>query len=637
MQQLIKARVCYETGDWRQAEELYRVVAEADPQNAEASDRLGRMALRGGDPAAAAQWLLRASVLGSRDATLYSHLGVAHAKLKQFDEAVACFEEAVKLDARCGDALYNWGNALGEMGRMEEAVEKFRAAAAVIPQSPEVHYNLANALRNLGRLNEAVAAYRQAVRVKPDHIRSYNNLGNVLREQGKLREAVEVYKAVLVSRPGYAHAHHNLGVTLAADGCGDEAIEQFREALRLDPGSVAAKSALGKALAAKGQTGEALPMLQAAQKEGKDNAETLLRMADQLRRAGRYDEAAASIRAVIEARADCAAAHNDLGLVWFGKRDYPRAMECYRQAIEIQPDLAEAHNNLAIALFVTEDDEAGLAEVETALRLKPDFAVAHLNRGVTWLRKGRFRDGWHEFEWRRLCENYRLPPVPAPLWDGGPSADRCLLLEAEQGLGDTIQFIRYAPRVRQLCGSVILQCQPGLAPLLSRCPGVDRAIIRGESLPEYHLHVPLMSLPGILGTDLATIPAEVPYLFPDSALVEAWRQRLADYAGFRVGIAWQGNRQYVADFMRSVPLRHFAPLARVAGVTLFSLQKGIGREQIAEVGGDFPVIDFGEEFDANGGTFMDTAAVIRNLDLVVTSDTAVAHVAGRWARRFGWL
>ena len=331
---------------------------------------------------------------------------------------------------------------------------------------------------------------------------------------------------------------------------------------------------------------------------------------------------------MIETRADFAAAHNDLGLVWFSKQDYGQAIECYRQAIQIRPDLAEAHNNMAIAQFITGDIQAGLAAVDVALRIKPDFAIAHLNRAVTWLRIGRFEQGWHEFEWRRQCDNYRIPPHPAPLWDGSAQPDRCLLLHSEQGLGDTIQFIRYAPLVKQRCGSLIVQCQPGLAPLLSRCPGVDRVIVRGESLPEYHVQTPMMTLPGILGTTLNTIPAEVPYLFADDAMLETWRQRLGEFEGFKVGIGWQGNPIYVADRLRSIPLQHFTPLARVPGVRLFSLQKGIGWDQIAKVAADCPVVDFGPDFDGKAGTFMDTAAVMQNLNLVITSDTALAHVAG---------
>jgi tetratricopeptide (TPR) repeat protein len=628
MQELTNARGYYVAGNWQEAVQWYRRVLQADPKNAEALERLGQMALQSDDLATAVEWLQKAVELGSRDPALYSHLGVAHARLKQFDEAIACFQQAVQLDPRSAEAHYNWGNALSSIGRPEEAIEKFRTAAASMPDSPEIHYNMANACRDLGRLNDAVAEYRQALRLRPSHIKAYNNLGNVLREQGKLAEAVETYNAVLAIRPDYAQGRHNLGVTLLAQHRIDEAIVQFQEALRLKPDLVAARTSLGKALAEAGRPDEALPLLQSAQSQGKDNAETLLKLAEQFRRDGRYEEAIAAIRGVIEARADFATAHNDLGLVWFGKQEYQQAIECYRQAVQIKPDLAEAYNNLAIALFVIGDVEAGLDAVETALRIKPDLAVAHLNRAVAWLRMGRFEQGWHEFEWRRLCDAHRIAPLPAPLWDGSPLPDRCLLLHCEQGLGDTIQFIRYARHVKQRCGSVIVQCQPGLAPLLSPSPGVDRVIVRGESLPEYHVQSPLMSLPEILGTTSRTIPAEVPYLFADAALVETWRQQLASHAGFKIGIGWQGNPKYEGDRLRSIPLRHFSPLAQTPGVRLFSLQKGTGWNQIAEVAAECPVVDLGPDFDMAGGTFMDTAAVMKNLDLVITSDTAVAHLAG---------
>jgi hypothetical protein len=217
---------------------------------------------------------------------------------------------------------------------------------------------------------------------------------------------------------------------------------------------------------------------------------------------------------------------------------------------------------------------------------------------------------------------------PQPQWDGSPLEGRTILIHAEQGLGDTIQFIRYAPLVKRRGGTVIVECQPVLSQLLAGCPGIDRLIAQGSPLPAFDVHVPLLSLPRIFGTTLADVPAEVPYLFADAALIERWRDELAGVPGVKIGIAWQGNTRFPADCMRSIPLTHFAPLAQVDGVRLFSLQKGPGREQLAATAAYLPVIDLADRLDEKAGGFMDTAAVVKNLDLIITSDTAIAHLAG---------
>ena len=238
---------------------------------------------------------------------------------------------------------------------------------------------------------------------------------------------------------------------------------------------------------------------------------------------------------------------------------------------------------------------------------------------------GRFEQGWPGYEWRWKCKEFgSLPPFHPPLWDGSPLDGRTILVHAEQGLGDTLQFIRYAPLVHQRGGRVILVCQPPLIGLLTRSPGVERLVAQGEALPDYDVHVPLMSLPGLLGTTLESVPADVPYLDAEPQLVEAWRHRLGSYPGFKVGIVWQGNPKFRLDRRRSIPLAQFAPLARVPGVHLFSLQKGPGAEQLAAVTDRFPVTDLGRRLD----DFMDTAAVLKNLDLVISVDTAIAHLAG---------
>jgi hypothetical protein len=211
------------------------------------------------------------------------------------------------------------------------------------------------------------------------------------------------------------------------------------------------------------------------------------------------------------------------------------------------------------------------------------------------------------------------------------------LLDAEQGLGDTLQFVRYGSRLRQQGGKVVLACQPRLVPLLRTCcPCVDQVIAQGETAP-FDVHLPLLSLPGVLGTTLETVPAEVPYLQPDPRLVEAWRAELAQRDGFKIGIAWQGSPHHRGDRERSIALAEFEPLARLPGVKLVSLQKGAGTEQLAGARERFPIVDFGERLDDEGpsgsGPFMDTAALMCSLDLVVSCDSAVCHLAGALAQR----
>jgi hypothetical protein len=202
------------------------------------------------------------------------------------------------------------------------------------------------------------------------------------------------------------------------------------------------------------------------------------------------------------------------------------------------------------------------------------------------------------------------------------------LLHAEQGLGDTIQFIRYASSVKRHGGTVIVECQKPLLELLAGCPGVDQWVGQGDELPAFDVQAPLMSLPGILKTTIETVPATIPYLFPRPALLEQWRQRLIKLDGFKIGITWQGSPKYRGDRLRSIPLRCFASLAAVPGVRLISLQKDTGSEQLAEVRDLFPVTDLAAELDQQSGAFIDTAAVMKNLDLVITSDTAAAHLSG---------
>ena len=259
-----------------------------------------------------------------------------------------------------------------------------------------------------------------------------------------------------------------------------------------------------------------------------------------------------------------------------------------------------------------------------ALELKPDFAEAHLQQSLLSLVTGDFQRGWTEYEWRWKDKQWQRRNFSQPLWDGQRLEGKTILLHAEQGLGDTIHFVRYVPQVKQRGGTVIVECPKPLLSLLTSGAGIDRLVGRGEELPPFDLQAPLLSLPGIFRTSLETIPADVPYLFADPGLVEHWRRELGSIAGFKIGIAWHGSPKHPNDRNRSIPLASFEPLARCSRVRLLSLQKGTGAEQLQDLAGRIPVADVGSRLD----DFRDTAAVLVNLDLVIACDTAVAHLAG---------
>jgi ADP-heptose:LPS heptosyltransferase len=244
------------------------------------------------------------------------------------------------------------------------------------------------------------------------------------------------------------------------------------------------------------------------------------------------------------------------------------------------------------------------------------------------LQLGAFEEGWAEYEWRWRRPGHGPRRLPQPAWDGSDLAGKRLLIYCEQGLGDVLQFIRYAAVVQRAGASVVLECPGALVSLLRRCPGIDELVAETRPLPNFDVHAALLSLPHLLGTTLATVPAEVPYLAANPERVERWREELAGVDGFRIGIAWQGNPRHPRDRHRSFPLSQFEGLARQEGVRLISLQKGAGAEQAAALQGRFPVVDLPSEPDMAEAAFEDTAAIMQHLDLVISADTAIAHLAG---------
>jgi Flp pilus assembly protein TadD len=467
----------------------------------------------------------------------------------------------------------------------------------MMPRSAAGCNNLGVALGQSGRQAEAVAAFREALRLEQEFAQAHHNLGVALAQLGESHEAVASFRRALRLRPDYPEAYYNLANTLGGMGRWAESVESYRQAIRFKPDYAEALCNLGLALTESGQLGE-------------------------------LGEAVVLLRQAARLRPDYVEAHNNLGLALAALGRFDEAVASYEQGLHLAPNHAQTHANLGSAFKEQGRLDEAVACYQQALRLDPESASAHWNLSLAWLQMGDYERGWREYEWRWRRKGAAMRPFRQPLWDGGPLKDRTILLHSEQGLGDTIQFVRYAALVKQHGGRVVLECPGLLLPLFAGVPGVDQLVAEGAELPPFEVHSPLISLPRLLGTTLETVPADVPYLTADPGLVETWRQRLESIDGYKIGICWQGNPHHRWDRHRSVPLSQFACLAARPGVRLISLQKEHGTEQIAALASLVPVINFGDELDRTAGAFMDVAAIMRNLDLVITTDTAIAHLAG---------
>jgi len=350
-------------------------------------------------------------------------------------------------------------------------------------------------------------------------------------------------------------------------------------------------------------------------------------LAMQAHQAGRLPQAEQLCRQVLAEYPGHADALHMLGVIAAQKGLNGAAVDLIRQAIALIPTSPGAHYNLAKALTGNNQLTEAIAAYRQTIALKPGYAEAHHNLSLLLLLLGDMAQGWKEYEWRSLCNNMAVPRrnIVQRQWDGSPLANRTILLHPEQGFGDTIQFIRYAPLVAQRGGRVLVGCAPELRRLLQNMPGVGRCLDSGLMLPPFDVHCPLLSLPLAFGTTLETIPHGVPYLQADAAGVEHWRNKLAlDPAGFKVGLVWAGRPTHKNERNRSLPLAALAPLAQVPGVRFYSLQKGEAAQQARTPPQGLALIDH----TADLHDFADTAALIANLDLVIAVDTAVVHLAG---------
>ena len=559
----------YQQGEWSAAEQLCRRILQTAPRVIEAVSLLGVIAAQTQRAAEAERLLARVALARPSDPA----------------------------------AQVNHANALWALGRAQEALERYDRALALGPQLAEVHHLRALALLALAREHEALASLERALALRPQFPAAWCDRGRVLRLLKRLGPALASYERAIALQPMLAEALNGRGNVLQQLGRHGEALDSYERALAINP----------------------------------ENADAYNNRGSALQRLGRHEEAIASFERSLALKPDFPEALNNLGNTLTELGRFEAALEKYDAALASRPRYAHALNSRANALRCLNRIGESLASFTLALDVAPDHAPAHANRAQVLLLAGDFERGWEEYEWRWRLGTDRPTgrELPQPRWRGDQALEgKTILLHAEQGLGDTIQFCRYAPLVAARGARVILEVPRPLMALLRSLPGVSELIGAGDPLPPFDLHAPLMSLPLAFATRLETIPARIPYLRADPQRVRAWQERLGARARPRVGVVWSGGFRanqpalWAVNARRNVPLALLEPFKH-PDIEFYSLQKGEPAEaelaSLVSRGWAGPHL---EDFTAELGDFADTAALIEQLDLVISVDTSTAHVAG---------
>ncbi|MCX5515105.1 hypothetical protein C3941_12180 [Kaistia algarum] len=557
-------------------------------------------------------------------------LALIQAGLGQHKQAVESFDKALSMKPGVPELLSAKATSLQQLGRHADAVAAYDKALAANPKFAEGYFNRGTALESLGRHEEALASYERAIAVRPNFAEAYNNRGIRLQELGRFDDAMASFDKALAFAPRHVAFLHNKGRLLRVLGRQVEAIAFYDRAVA--SGAAFPELWISRAVALQdlGRTEEALASFDRAIALRPDDVGILASRASTEIVAGRPADALATLDRASGKPALSAEYHALRGNALYELDRYDEAVDAYDRALALAPNHAGARTDRANALRLVGRQAEALRDYSAALRIDPASDEAIYGRGTLLLSLGRFQEGWPDFERRRAMGGWEKREFSTPEWDGSEVFGRTLLVHAEQGLGDTIQFSRFVKLLQGRGGKVILEVQPPLRAILSSLGNVT-VVGRAEKVPLHDMHVPVMSLPYMLhaGSDVA--PGGVPYLTADPKRVEAWRDRLPP-GRLRIGIAWQGNPNAKVDRVRSVPLRAFAPLAALPDVTLISLQKGHGLEQLADLPAVMRVETLPDDFATGPDSFMDTAAVMMNLDLIVSIDSAVTHLAGALGR-----
>jgi tetratricopeptide (TPR) repeat protein len=626
----------YFAGKLAEAEQMCRKILSADPASANTFNLLAAIDMAAGRNDAALANYDRALSLRPDFPEAWSNRGAALRAAGRHAEALESLDRALAIKPDHVETLNNRGIVLQTLGRHAEALAGYDVALSLRPDFVEALVNRGIARYELGRFDEALADYERAIALRPDNADALTNRGNALGRLQHDEKALDSYDAALALQPGHAGALYNRGLARCRLGRREEALADYDAALASRPDYPEALVSRGIVLLDLKRADDALQSCDRALALRPDYVEAHVNRGAALYDLGRAAEALASFDRATKLEPQNAQAHTNRGVTLHDMaRAGPAAtgesvarledaLASHDRAVAARPDYPEAYVNRGVALYDLKRFDEALASYDRAIASRPDYADAHFLRGLAGLVTGDFERGWADYEWRKNAPVARLTPrdFSQPRWLGEDIAGKTILLHSEQGFGDSIQFCRYAPLVAKRGGRVILEVEQPLCALLRNLFGVAEIVAKGYPAPDFDLHCPLPSLPLAFRTRTEAIPAGSPYLRAPQDAMAQWERALGGTGGPRIGLVWAGSPNHVRDLERSMPFHLLQPLLDVEA-TFVSLQKELrpGETEMLMRSG---VLNFGERLR----DFADTAALVSRLDLVISVDTGVAHLAG---------
>ncbi len=523
---------------------------------------------------------------------ILGNLGTIELQKGNFNEALKFYAQAIAINANYAAAYSNSGNVLKELTRLDDALSYYDKAIELNPNYVEAYSNRGITLHNLNRFDEALKSFDQAILLNSNYAEAHFNKGITLHKLTRFEEALASFHVVIVLDVNYVEAYYNQGNAF-------HELKQFEDALRSYDQAIVLRPQYADAFYSRGNAFYALK---------------------------RLEQALSSYNQAIAFRPNYANAYYNRGNLLNDLKRFNEAIASYDQALTINPQFAESYSNRGCTLQKLKRLDEALNYYDKAITIKADYADAHFNKSFIKILLGDYEEGWRLYEWRWKSHGFtsQLKHSPQPVWLGEQSLkNKTIVIYPEQGFGDYIQFIRYAPRLEQLGARVILEVPAPLMSVVSTLEGQFTFIEKGKELPDFDYHCPVMSLPHALKSTVDTIPNQVPYFSVNQAKQQTWQARLGEKSQRRVGFVCSGNSGHKNDHNRSISLHSLQSLFDLP-VEFHCLQKEIREDDAAFLASQNNIHNHIEFLD----DFSDTAALIDAMDLVISVDTSVAHLAG---------